>query len=106
MKISTKILFLLVAVIAFTSCADVISTKECVEGHQVLGFWYGLWHGMIVPFAFIGSLFDNSVAVYAVNNNGAMYNFGFVWGIYSSFSSTRRTVTRTRTKYINLKRSL
>ena len=44
------------------------------------GFLLGLWHGWIVVFSFIGSLFDDSVAIYAVPNNGGWYNFGFALG--------------------------
>jgi hypothetical protein len=36
---------------------------------------------MIAQFDFIGSLIWDDVAVYAVNNNGAWYNFGFVGGL-------------------------
>lgn len=44
------------------------------------GFWGGLWHGYIIVFSFIGSLFDPTIAVYSFNNNGAFYNLGFVIG--------------------------
>lgn len=45
------------------------------------GFWGGLWHGFIVLFSFIGSLFDPTIAVYSINNNGPFYNLGFVLGV-------------------------
>lgn len=41
----------------------------------------GLWHGAISGFTFIGSLFDSSLSVYEVRNNGGWYNFGFLWGV-------------------------
>ena len=44
-------------------------------------FWWGLWHGFVFPFAWIGSLFDPDIAVYAVPNNGGWYDFGFFLGI-------------------------
>ena len=44
-------------------------------------FLHGLWHGFIFPFAWIGSLFDPDIAVYAVPNNGGWYDFGFFLGI-------------------------
>lgn len=44
------------------------------------GFWGGLWHGYIIIFSFIGSLFDPTIAIYSFNNNGAFYNLGFVIG--------------------------
>jgi hypothetical protein len=44
-------------------------------------FLHGLWHGFVFPFAWIGSLFDEGIAVYAVPNNGGWYDFGFFLGI-------------------------
>lgn len=45
------------------------------------GFWWGLWHGFIFPWAWIGSLFNPQIAVYAVPNQGGWYDFGFFLGI-------------------------
>jgi len=63
----------------FCGCADKIPPDN------IVGFWYGLWHGLIATFAFIWSWFDDSVAIYASYNNGFWYNFGFLLGIGSSF---------------------
>lgn len=59
------------------------------------GFLWGVWHGFVFPFAWIGSLFDPGIAVYAVPNNGGWYDFGFFVGITvlgggSWFGSKRR----------------
>lgn len=62
-------------------CADVQpNIKPCLEGH-IYGFLGGLWHGTISPFSWVGSLFSNDIAVWAVNNNGGWYTFGFIIGI-------------------------
>ena len=45
------------------------------------GFWWGVWHGFVFPFAWIGSLFDSRIAVYAVPNTGGWYDFGFFVGV-------------------------
>ena len=45
------------------------------------GFLYGLWHGFIFPVAWIVSLFVDSIAIYAVPNNGGWYDFGYFLGI-------------------------
>jgi hypothetical protein len=45
------------------------------------GFLLGLWHGFIFPWDWIGSLFDPRIAVYAVPNNGGLYDFGYFLGI-------------------------
>jgi hypothetical protein len=59
------------------------------------GFLWGLWHGFVFPWAWIGSLFDPAIAVYAVPNSGGWYDFGFFLGITvlgggSWFGSRRR----------------
>jgi len=48
------------------------------------GFWAGLWHGSILPIAFIASLFKPGVGIYETNNTGGWYNFGFILGASSS----------------------
>ena len=59
------------------------------------GFLWGLWHGFVFPWAWIGSLFDPKIAVYAVPNDGGWYDFGFFLGVTvlgggSWFGSRRR----------------
>tara|TARA_R110002020_G_C15829421_1_gene734018 strand:- start:216 stop:497 length:282 start_codon:yes stop_codon:yes gene_type:complete len=71
--------YALLAVFLLTGCADAVQIKECVIDTPY-GFWGGLWHGIIAPFSFIGSLFSDDIAMYAVNNSGGWYNFGFVLG--------------------------
>ena len=60
------------------------------------GLLLGLWHGFIFPWAWIGSLFDPKIAVYAVPNTGGWYDFGFFLGITvlgggTHFSSRQRS---------------
>jgi hypothetical protein len=76
----TKHLLLLVfMVLLFTGCADVETVENCVTD-KPYGFFSGLWHGIIAPISFFGSLMFDSIAMYAVNNNGGWYDFGFVLG--------------------------
>lgn len=70
---------LVMLAILVTSCADVTPIQNCVVDTPY-GFWGGLWHGIIAPFSFIGSVFSDDIALYAVNNNGAWYDLGFVLG--------------------------
>ena len=74
-----NVLFVVLVCVLFTACADVTNVKECLPGNPY-GFWGGLWHGFVAPFSFIGSLFSDNIAVWAVNNNGGWYTFGFVLG--------------------------
>ena len=70
--IVTLVLFL------FTGCADVTVINACVVDAPY-GFWGGLWHGFISPISFVGSLFSDNIAMYAINNTGGWYDFGFVF---------------------------
>ncbi|WP_233548465.1 hypothetical protein [Aurantiacibacter zhengii] len=63
-----------------SACASQIDAGVVPEGAGP-GFWWGLWHGFVFPFAFVGSLFNNEIAVYAVPNSGGWYDFGFFLGI-------------------------
>ena len=62
------------------ACASQIPAAVA-EGGETPGFLWGLWHGFVFPFAWIGSLFDPDIAVYAVPNNGGWYDFGFFLGV-------------------------
>jgi hypothetical protein len=74
-----SILVLLVSLFIFSSCADREVVTLCLKGHTY-GFWGGLWHGIIAPFDFVGMLIWDDVTLYAQNNNGAWYAFGFIIG--------------------------
>jgi len=70
-------IIILLTLLFLSGCADtIIVTTE----HEIVGFWYGLWHGMILPLAWFCSLFSDT-AIYAVYNNGGWYDFGFFLGL-------------------------
>lgn len=75
-------LFMIFALFIFSSCAEVQTIEACKTGHTY-GFLGGLWHGIIAPASFVCSLFMDDVAVWAVNNNGGWYAFGFLIGVGS-----------------------
>lgn len=84
----TNFIILLAVIFLFTSCADSTNVNQCLLGHTY-GFWGGLWHGIIAPFDFIGMLISDKITMYAQNNNGAWYAFGFLlgsggWGVLAS----------------------
>ncbi len=62
---------------------NLVDTPDA-EG-DVAGFWLGLWHGFIVLFTFIVSLFSDGVQVYEVHNTGGWYDFGFLLGLMMFF---------------------
>jgi hypothetical protein len=72
----------LLGLLVFTlfSCADRVGYQIDTSQH-IYGFWGGVWHGAIMFPDFIMSLFYDDVAVYATNNNGVWYDFGFVGGL-------------------------
>ena len=78
-KYVKTIFFLVLIVFILSSCAQTQAVEECLNV-EPYGFFGGLWHGFIAPFSFIVSLFMDDVALYAVNNTGGWYDFGFVLG--------------------------
>jgi hypothetical protein len=77
------ILVVLLVALLLTGCADVNLAEDNLQLCQrnLSGFWWGLWHGIVAPIAFIGSLFDSDIAIYDVCNVGGWYDFGFCLGI-------------------------
>jgi len=72
-------LLLLAVVLVLSGCANKELVTECLKGHTY-GFWGGLWHGIIAPIDLIAMLWREDVSVFAQNNNGAWYAFGFMIG--------------------------
>ena len=72
-----------VAVIAvlltLAACTAVQASPAVQPGAP--SFLHGVWHGFIFPVAFIISLFNPDVGIYAVPNNGTWYDFGYFVGI-------------------------
>lgn len=75
------------------SCADSVNVEKCLPDDPY-GFWSGLLHGWIALPSFIVSLFNDDVAVYAVNNNGGWYDFGFILGIGSTTTTASQASRR------------
>lgn len=80
---------LVIAVLLFTGCVEQVSVADCITNSHIYGFWGGLWHGIIAPFDLVAMIFNDKYAVYATNNNGAWYAFGFIlgsggWGLLGS----------------------
>ena len=67
---------LVAAVLLLAGCAA--DANPAGEGSA--GFWLGLWQGLILPVTFVVSLFNDSVAIYEVDNRGHLYDLGFVFG--------------------------
>jgi hypothetical protein len=70
---------ILAAALALSAC--VATESPTAVQASAPGFLLGLWHGFIFPVAWVFSLFTDRVAIYAVPNNGAWYDFGYFVGI-------------------------
>jgi len=55
------------------------------DAGKTAGFLKGLWHGFIVLFTFIWSLFSDKVHIYEVHNTGGWYNLGYLLGVMAFF---------------------
>ena len=85
--------YVLLLAVLFNGCANVTPIKECVIDAPY-GFFGGLWHGIVAPLSFIGSLFSDDIAMYAVNNNGGWYDFGFVLGAGILFKGSSKASSK------------
>jgi len=88
-----RLLILVAAVLTLCGCADHVDVKVA---HATVGFWYGLWHGMVLFFSFIGSLFSDDIAIYAVYNNGGWYDCGFMIGASLALGGSSTSVRVSR----------
>lgn len=86
--------FILSGIALLSGCANQEIVKPCLTGHT-FGFLGGLLHGFIAPFDLIAMLFRSDITVYAPNNNGAWYAFGFLigsggWGFFGGNRSSKK----------------
>jgi len=89
-KVRWAILLLIILTlfsIACTAGPNSLTGTEAAKGKPA-NFVMGLWHGFIMLFSFIISLFSDKVSVYEVHNVGNWYNFGFLLGAMSFFGGS------------------
>jgi hypothetical protein len=97
MKLAAFILILLLLA-SLAGCAPGPNTLTGTAGakNSVAGFWLGLWQGFIAPFVFVVSLFKSGFNIYEVHNNGAWYNFGYLFGLMCFFGGGGHNARRRR----------
>ena len=71
----TFLVLLLILAVAFISCAH----QPLTESYDPPGFFSGLFHGFIIVFSLIGSIFMD-IRIYAFPNSGFFYDLGFLIG--------------------------
>jgi hypothetical protein len=79
------LVLLLLSILAGCAPGANQSNGTASEHGVAAGFWLGLWQGFIAPFVFVASLFKSSLNIYEVHNNGAWYNFGYLFGLACIF---------------------
>lgn len=70
-----------------------LENTENEEGN-IAGFWKGVWHGFIAPFALVISLFKEDVGIYEAHNTGRRYNFGYILGLMMVFGGNKGVSTK------------
>lgn len=77
-------------ILLMTACAPGVNELvNSTDGEGLsAGFWKGLWHGMIIGITFIISLFNDNVAIYEIHNNGHLYDFGYLIGVFIIMSGS------------------
>ncbi|NLE16821.1 MAG: hypothetical protein GX626_13250 [Spirochaetales bacterium] len=64
-----------------------LATQTSEPASKVAGFFLGVWHGWMAPIALVVRLFKPEVRIYAVNNAGWWYEFGFYLAIVGGFGT-------------------
>ena len=94
----TAFFLALTLLLILAACAPGPNNQKGTLGdkHSVAGFWLGLWQGFIAPFVFVVSLFISDLNIYEVHNNGAWYNFGYLFGLACFFGGGGQKARRRR----------
>ncbi len=89
-----KVGFLLVLLLSALAlgCATQPSLPRFLSGDPP-GFLMALLHGLVAPFALVGSVFSD-VRIYAFPNSGLFYNLGFLVGLSAWGGGTSYAVRR------------
>jgi hypothetical protein len=75
MRNLTRVVSVAAICLAVTACA----TQPSVNNLGAPGFFTGLWHGWVAPFALFSGIFTD-IKVYEFPNSGWFYDFGFMFG--------------------------
>jgi hypothetical protein len=93
---SLVVVLLLLSILAGCAPGPNHSNGTASEHDGVAGFWLGVWQGFIAPFVFVVSLFRRGLNIYEVHNNGAWYNFGYLFGLACFFGGGGNRAARRR----------
>lgn len=84
-------------VILTSSCANTCGqmdyyTNTFIEP-KTYGFFGGFFHGIFMPFSFVGSLISPCIEMYASNHVKGWYDFGYLCGVILSIGGGIRLST-------------
>lgn len=79
---ASRVFLVLLLTLGLWGCAESVTLAEAATMTPV-GFWDGYFDGVTLLLAMVGTLFDDSIAIYAIYNNGSPYDWGFVLGVGS-----------------------
>lgn len=87
-------------IMTLASCTAGINELVKVPNSEeyLAGFFRGFWHGLIMVFSFVISLFNDSVSVYEVHNVGPLYDLGFLLGVSTLFGGSGHAGKKCRKK--------
>ena len=85
MKLFLKVILIATILLAMLSLSGCVPGDGVNSSENLAGFFRGIWHGWIAPFSLIYSIFNDSISIYEVHNNGFRYNLGFYMAIISGF---------------------
>lgn len=96
MRSCAALLLLALLLSLLAGCSPGPNQFKGTAGQQgsIAGFWLGVWQGFIAPIVFVVSLFRSDLGIYEVHNNGAWYNFGYLFGLVSFFGGGGRGAGR------------
>jgi hypothetical protein len=96
MKFSRTLFVFVLLLILLAGCASGPNQLQGTASQHggIAGFWLGFWQGVIAPFVFVASLFKSNLAIYEVHNNGAWYNFGYLFGLACFFGGGGHRTSR------------
>ncbi len=72
--------------LVLSGCTAAANDVVTPPGVELAGFWQGVWHGLVSPVTLVVSLFRDDVGLYAVHNDGAWYDVGFMVGVSTVLS--------------------
>ena len=91
MKKSLLVIALVLGLVVLLS--GCLATESMAPTSKIAGFFLGVWHGWTAPIALIIRLFNPAIRIYAANNAGWWYEFGYyvaIGGGFGTFSLFRK----------------